>query len=81
MRGPAEDHCRELSVRERRSVRAYFNGTADHMVMVAGGMDCVNKGPEVAVALQWKRVICRYLLFRNWAYAMMACKREIGRLE
>ena len=30
---------------------AYFNGTADHAVMVAGGVVCVNKEPEVAVAL------------------------------
>ena len=52
MRGPAEDHCRELSVRERRCVRAYFNGTADHTAMVAGGVACVNKRPEVAAALQ-----------------------------
>ena len=55
MGGSAEDHCRELSVRERRCVRAYFTGAADHVVMVAGGMDCVNKGREVAVALQWER--------------------------
>ena len=62
-------------------MRAYFSGTADHVVMVAGGMDCVNKGPEVAVALQWKRGEYGFLLFRNWPYAMIACKREIGRLE
>ena len=34
---------------------AYFNRTADHEVMVAGGVACVKKEPEVAVAFQWKR--------------------------
>ena len=74
MRGPAEDHRRVLSVRELQwGRRSCGNGSR--------GVVCVNKEPEVAGVLQWKRVICRYLLFRNWAYAMMACKREIGRLE
>ena len=55
MGGSAEDHCRELSVRERCSVRAYFTGAADHAVMVAGGLVCVNKVPEVAVVRPWER--------------------------
>lgn len=53
-------------------MRACFGGSADHTVMVAAGVVRVNKGAEVAVALQWKRGACRLLLFRNWAYAMIS---------
>ena len=61
---------------------AYFTGAADHAVMVAGGLVCVNKVSEVAVVRPvgtgWSAA---FLLLRYWAYAMISGRREIGRLE
>ena len=93
MSGPAEDHRRELSVRERRSVFACLLTSMGPPIICVNGSRgdglCQYRGPEVAVALQWKRVQAnlnhaRFTFVSElelyFTYAMMACKREIGHL-
>ena len=60
---------------------AYFNGTADHAVMVAGGVVCVNKEPEVAVAFQWKRGGLPLSFVAELALCYDCVQKGNGRLE